>query len=37
MMLIGTLTKHKDWVLSVVFLHDDKYVVSGSRDSEIRI
>ena len=36
-MFIGTFTGHKNWVLSVMFSHDDKYVTSGLRDSEIRI
>ena len=37
MMLIRTLTRHKDWVLSVAFLYDNKYVMSGLRNSKIRI
>ena len=37
MMLIGTLTRHDDWVLTIAFLPNDKYVASGSRDGEIRI
>ena len=36
-MLVGTLTRHDDWVPTVAFSRNDKYVTSGSRDSEIRI
>ena len=36
-MLVRTLTRHDDWVPTVVFSCDDKYVMSGSRDSKIRI
>ena len=36
-MLIGTLTRHDDWVPYIAFSHDDKYVISGSRDGKIRI
>ena len=36
-MLIETLNRYKDWVSSVVFSHNNKYVTSGSRDGKIRI
>ena len=34
---IKTLIGHNNWINSVSFSHDDKYIVSGSRDNTIKI
>ncbi|KAI8872690.1 WD40 repeat-like protein [Ramicandelaber brevisporus] len=35
--LLGTLLGHKDFVLSVEFTFDDKYIISGSKDRTVQI